>query len=318
MSTNERLTHFPVSFFSMILGLAGFTIALQKAEAVLGLPTHIAPYALAFTGGTFIVLLGIYLFKWAQYPAAVKAEFAHPIKLSFFPTISISFLLGSVATLEWNAQWSKYLWIVGAGLHLAFTLRVVSIWIHHEKFEIHHMNPSWFIPAVGNILVPIAGVVHGPAEVNWFFFSIGLVFWIILLVIFFNRIIFHHPLPQKLFPTLFILIAPPAIGFVSAVKLMGELSYFGMILYYTALFFTLLLLVQFDRFRKIQFFLSWWAYSFPLAAITISTVLMLHLTENVMFLYFARVFFGLLTAVILLLLYKTIKAVITKKICVPE
>jgi tellurite resistance protein len=118
------------------------------------------------------------------------------------------------------------------------------------------MNPAWFIPAVGNILVPIVGIIHAPAEISWFFYSIGFFFWIILLIIFFNRIIFHSPLPEKLLPTLFILIAPPAVGFVSLVKLTGEVGDFSKILYYFGLFLTLLLMFQFNIFKKIKFYLS--------------------------------------------------------------
>lgn len=318
MSSESRLQHFPISFFSMILGLGGFTIALQRVETLLGWSATASSIA---TGGTvllFILLAALYLTKSLRFWDAVKSEFSHPIKLSFFPTISISFLLLSVVTLGQFSQLSYLLWITGAALHLVFTLRIISIWIHHEKFEIQHMNPSWFIPAVGNILVPIAGATHGPAEVNWFFFSIGLLFWIILLVIFFNRIIFHHPLPQKLIPTLFILIAPPAIGMVSSVKLLGELGAFGLFLYNAALFFTLLLLVQFNLFRKIQFFLSWWAYSFPIAAITLATLLVYHETHTPLFKTLALLFFGILTLLISLLLVKTLQAALKKKICQPD
>jgi len=99
----------------------------------------------------------------------------------------------SIATIEMNEALSKYLWLFGTGLHFLFTLKIISIWIHHTHFEIKHMNPAWFIPAVGNILVPISGIKHFSPEISWFSFSIGLFFWIILLVIFFNRIIFHHP-----------------------------------------------------------------------------------------------------------------------------
>lgn len=48
--------------------------------------------------------------------------------------------------------------------------------------------PAWFIPVVGNIIVPLAGVRFAPAEVSWFFFSIGLVFWIVLLAIVMYRL----------------------------------------------------------------------------------------------------------------------------------
>ena len=71
-----------------------------------------------------------------------------------------------------------------------------------------------------------------------------------------------------------------AIGFISYIKLMEqaisgfELDSFARILYYVALLLFMLLLVQYRQFVKIPFYLSWWAYSFPTAAITIATVLM--------------------------------------------
>lgn len=252
------------------------------------------------------------------YPQAVKEEFRHPVKLAFFPTISISFLLLSAAFLGQNIMFSKYLWIIGVLLHFLFTVKVVSIWMHDSKFDIKHMNPAWFIPAVGNIIVPIAGVQHFSVEISWFFFSIGFVFWLILMVIFFNRIIFHHPLPQKLLPTLFILIAPPIVGFVSYTKLTGEINEFGRILYYIGLFFVILLLSQIKMFSKIKFYLSWWAYSFPMAANTIASILMYEKTEFEAFKYSSYFFFFLLIALIVLLLSRTAFAIARKEICIEE
>ena len=143
-------------------------------------------------------------------------------------------------------------------------------------------------------------------------------FWIILLVIFFNRIIFHHPLPEKLVPTLFILIAPPAVGFIAYVKLVGEVDAFARILFYFALFLTFLLFSQVKSFAKIKFYFSWWAYSFPISAITIATTLMYHQTELVLFKYLAFIFLGILSLVVLFLLIRTLKAMKMKEICVEE
>ena len=318
MKNNLKLKHFPISYFSMILGLAGFTIALQRTEHLFEIP-HLIPLVVQlFTIASLGVILGSYTYKLLRYPEAVKAEFSHPIKLAFFPTISISFLLLSVSFLGQNMPVSKYLWIIGTVLHLLFTFKVINTWMHDSKFDIKHMNPAWFIPAVGNIIVPLAGVEHAPKELSWFFFSIGFVFWIILLVIFFNRIIFHHPLPQKLLPTLFILIAPPIVGFVAYTKLTGEISEFGMILYYIGLFFTLLLLSQIRMFSKLKFFLSWWAYSFPLAAATIASILMFHSTQLLGFRIIAIAFIALLSALILLLLTRTAIAIFRQEICIEE
>ena len=65
---------------------------------------------------------------------------------------------------------------------------------------------------------------------------------VILLTIIFYRVLFHHPIDERLMPTLFILIAPPAVGFIAYTRLTGgELDTFARVLYYSGLFLTLLL-----------------------------------------------------------------------------
>lgn len=313
-----RLKHFPVAFFSMILGLAGYTIAVERAESLWAWPIAASPYLLGISAALFVVLSVLYLLKAVRHRDDVAAELNHPVKLSFFPTISISLLLLGIALLDVNLALSKYLWAAGAALHLVFTLIILSIWINHTKFEIHHINPVWFIPVVGNILVPIAGVQHYSVELSWFFFSVGLLFWLVLLTIIFYRVIFHNPLPERLVPTFFILIAPPAVGFLSYVRLVGELDGFGRVLYFSALFLTLLLLMQLPKFFRLKFFLSWWAYSFPAAAITLATLQMYTLTLVPFFRSLALVMMLALTAMIVLLLTKTAAAIGHGEICVPE
>jgi tellurite resistance protein len=217
------------------------------------------------------LLAAVYAAKVIKFKAAASKEWAHPIKMNFVPAVSISLILLSIAWLPISAPYSKLLWTAGVVLHLILTLYVMTQWMHHSKFEIVHLNPAWFIPVVGNILVPIAGVEHAPIEVSWFFFSIGIIFWPVLLTIIMYRVIFHASMPERLMPTLFILIAPPAVGFISYLKLTGEVDAFAQLLYHSALFFTLLLFTQVRHFASLKFFLSWWAYSFPLAAITIAT-----------------------------------------------
>lgn len=318
MNKKCRIKNFPVSFFSMIMGMAGFTIAFQKAEQILKIPINLSWYILILTLTLFGVLSIVYLMKLIGFRDEVKKEFNHPVKLSFFPTFSISFLLLSIALLSTNIVASKCFWMTGTIIHFIFTIKIISIWIQRTNFDIKHMNPAWFIPAVGNILVPIAGVSHFSAEISWFFYSIGLLFWGILLVIFINRIIFHNPLPDKLLPTLFILIAPPATGFIAFIKLTGEVSEFAKILYYFALFLTILMFAQFRMFSRIKYYLSWWAYSFPIAAMTIASIVMFHEMNLVMFKYISLVFFGILNIIVALLLVKTIVSISRKEICVEE
>ncbi len=318
MQASTRLENFPISFFAMVMGLTGLAISWEKAQSILHLPLQLDHALTPFAGLAFGVLAVIYLFKLVRFRDAVIRELQHPIMLNFFPTVPISLILLSIATLHTAPGLAHLLWISGTALHLALTLYVMNVWIHHDKFEIHHINPAWFIPVVGNVLVPIAGIKLGYPEISWFSFSIGILFWLVLLAIIFNRVLFHNPLPEKLMPTFFILIAPPAVGFIAYYNLTGQLDPFAHVLYYIGLFLTLLLLTQIVRFARLRFFLSWWAYSFPLAAITLATLLMFEISGNRTFFGLGLVLLGLLSIMVIFLLYRTLQAVAAKKVCLPE
>ena len=302
----------------MIMGLGGLTIAWRKAEELLVLPFSVSPGLMILSTLLFVLLAVAYTLKIVRHRPAVSMEWAHPIKMNFVPTISIALILLSIVWQPHSAPYSKLLWLLGTAMHLALTLHVMTQWMHHSKFEVVHITPAWFIPAVGNILVPIAGVAHAPAEISWFFFSVGLLFWPPLLTIILYRVFFHGSLPERLMPTLFILIAPPAVGFLSYLKLTGAVDAFAHVLYHAALFFTLLLFAQLRWFTRLRFYLSWWAYSFPMTAITVATLAMFERTGEILFLRLAGILLGVATVVIAGLLARTLFAVMRGEICVRE
>ena len=92
---------------------------------------------------------------------------------------------------------------------------------------------------------------------------------------------------------------------------------FARVLYYSGLFLTLLLATQVGRFLRIPFYLSWWAYAFPLAAIAIATLVMYERTGVVAFAALAWVLLTLVTLVVVFLLAHTAGAVAARRVCVP-
>ncbi len=319
MEINKRsLEHFPIQLFAIIMGLSGLAIMFAKAYHLIDMPYWIYGILLFIDTILFLGIFTAYMFKWLLYPEAVKKEFYHPIKSSFMAAISISFLLLSIAFYDFAPTVSILLWWIGAPLQLFFTLIIIRYWIHND-LKVVHSNPAWFIPIVGNVLVPVVGVEAAPVWISLFFFALGLFFWLVLFTIMMNRIIFHHPLAKKLVPTLFILIAPPAIGFVSYFRITnGSIDIFSMILYFIALFTLLLLLFMVRMFDTKQFFISWWAYTFPLAAMTIATLL-LHMAVRSTTTYVGSVILILLTtSVIGFVTYRTILECRAEKICIEE
>ena len=318
-----RLRYFPASFFGMIMGMTGFCLVLFKTEAVFNWNTatiNVSYGLLIAVIVLFSVMLGAYIYKVVRYQQDFIDESRHPIKMNFLPAIAISLLLLSIAFWELEEVKTSYnLWILGATLQLFLTLWVMYNWIYHDFFKIEHSNPSWFIPIVGNIIVPIMGVHHVPTDISWFFFAIGIVFWLVLKPVLFYRLIFHAPMPEKLVPTLFIFIAPPAVGFIAYMALtQGQIDGFGKVLYFFGLFFALFLLFSINKFRGLNFALSWWAYTFPIAALSLSSYLMAHVTQTFFYNWIGLGAMLVLAFLIIWFFIKTVKAVKNHKICTPE
>ena len=60
----SRLTHFPVSFFSTVMGMAGFSIAIAKAESIYNLDPRVSLVLSVITLVLFLSLLAIYSLKF--------------------------------------------------------------------------------------------------------------------------------------------------------------------------------------------------------------------------------------------------------------
>lgn len=319
MKLNKRsLEHFPVQLFAVIMGVSGLAIVYAKAYHLIGMPYWIYGVLLFIDTVLFLGIFTAYMLKWLYYPEAVKQEFYHPIKSSFMAAISISFLLVSIAYYDFAPTVSILLWCVGAPLQLLLTLIVIRYWIHND-LKVVHSNPAWFIPIVGNVLVPVVGVEAAPIYLSLFFFTVGLFFWMVLFTIIINRIVFHHPLAKKLLPTLFIFIAPPAVGFVSYFRITnGSIDMFSIFLYFVALFTLMLLLFMVKMFDTKEFFISWWAYTFPLAAVTIATLLM-HMAFGSTVTYIGSVILIILTTLVVgFVTVKTVQACRAEQICISE
>lgn len=308
----------PIQLFAIVMGLSGFAIVFAKAYHLLDVPYVIYETILFVDTALFLVIFTAYMFKILLCTDAVKKEFIHPIKSSFMAAVSISFLLLSIAYYDFAPTLSILLWYIGTPLQLTFTLIVIRYWIHND-LEVVHSNPAWFIPIVGNVLVPIIGVDSAPLFVSVFFFSIGMFFWIVLFTVMMYRLIFHHPLAKKLIPTFFIFIAPPAVGFISYLRITdGSLDMFGMFLYFVALFTFILLLFMMKMYDTKQFFISWWAYTFPLAAMTIATLMMEMIFHNTVTYLASIALITLTSLVVCFVIYRTILAVKAQQICIEE
>ncbi len=313
----NRLKFFPIMMFATVMGMSGLTITYQKAAQWLGFPHIVGEILMYITTILFLVISVVYLLKFFKYNQAVKKEFSHPIRINFFAAISISMLMLAIIFKEEYELLSAIFWYPGTVLHFYLTMHTIAFWINNNQ-ELDHSNPAWFIPIVGNILIPVAGVGFANTGILMYFFSVGIFFWIVLFALILNRIIFHHQLAVKFMPTMFILIAPPAVGFLAYFKLFGVIDTFALMLFNLAVFFTLLIIFMYKSFIKIQFFISWWAFVFPIAAMAISSMLMYKQTKDQLLLFLSYGLIVAITVIISIVIYQTIKHMTKKEICIQE
>lgn len=310
----NKISNFPIMFYAVVMGLGGLCVAYESLNKLLKLSQSVGFVLNAFTSVVFAFISFIYIIKIMKFPNEVRAELNHPIKINFFAAFAISLLLLAIVFKN-NASAHFGLFYTGLVAQTFMSFYVVASWIN-RNLEIKHSNPAWFIPIVGNLLVITAA--QGKDSYLWFYFSFALFFYIVLFSIIFYRILFCDQLPAKFMPTLFIFIAPPSVAFIDYIKLTGNFNEFSMFLLSLAIFFGILVLFMYKNFLKLKFFLSWWAFTFPTAALCIALIKAYELTEHKGFLWGGLAAFIGLCALIIIVAFCTIKSIKNNDICVTE
>jgi tellurite resistance protein len=313
------IAHMPVSLFASVMGIGGLAVAWRRAADVFGVSPGIGKVLTWVALVVLAVVALAYGSKVLRALSAVREEWSHPMKMAFVPTVTIGPMVIAATLLPEHPRLAEVLFWPGAVGQLILTVAIVRTWIGSPKMRTEHIHPGWFIPVVGPIVVPLAGVAFAPAEVNWFFFSIGLVYWIALLPLVLGRLIAAEPLPPRMLPTLAVLISPPAVGSIAWVKLGGHWGDpVSTILLSVAVFQGILLLSQIPQLAKAPMGPANWAYTFPLAALTAALLADAAATGCGVCKWLGVGFLGLTSAVVVWVTLCTIRSIVTRTLLVPE
>lgn len=264
-------------WFAAVMGLCGWALAWQRAREPLG-PAAASVSAVLAAGAliAFVLLAFLSLLRWHRHPDAVQEDLHHPVRHAFWATIPISGML--LATLSvahlGPGPGARALWWAASVSQLAITVAVTARWWKGNQpggLVWPAITPALFIPIVGNVLAPLAGVPLGHPEWSAAQFGIGLVFWPVVLVLIMVRKAAAGLWPQRLLPTAFIHVAPPAVGALSLMQL-GAPALVVWAAWGMALVFLLWAATQLRRIVALPFGVPHWAMSFPLAAFAALTL----------------------------------------------
>ncbi len=324
----ERIKGMNVTWFSFNLATSAIVLStfalgnLEGYQSMLSLARLLAYVNTA----TFVLAVILYSIRvvagWDSFRRVVRS----PLQGPFLSTIGI-------ATMMLSLDWSLVLGSIvvaeaffyfGLIIHTLLFIVIMYFLERHPGIEVHYMNPGWYMPAVGNVLVPYVGMILAGKGVPvsksllGIYLGAGTLMWTALFAIWLYRAIFFSPPPARLMATTWINLAPPAViplsyeallGFTPSVyqslyreaihgaaspvmaKLLTSMFDF---FYYTfwgtaGLLFALVIAITASHVKNkdIEFAESWWAFVFPLAAYSISTIhLYLHHPEDKWLVYY--------------------------------
>lgn len=304
-------------WFAPVMGLAGLSLAWHRATGLLGEGGRVAGLLLgALAGLVFLAVLAGSLLRARRHPAHMAEDLKHPVRHPFVAAFTVALILLSttVQAALGPQAWVSGLWMASAVLQFMATLWVLGRWLTPGGWAWPSFTPVLFIPVVGNVLVPLAGVPLGHADWAAAQFGIGLLFWPVILALLGVRIGQLGLWPDRMLPSTFITIAPPAAIGLAALRL-GAPLLVGWMAWGIALFFLAWSLQVARRLLSQPFHVGWWGLSFPLAAFAALT---LTLAQGPVFGLFGMLALAVASVVIGWLALSTVRGLARGELLVPE
>lgn len=285
MTPRSPLQYLSPVWFSVVMGLCGLALAWQRALPLMGeLASGFALAIGALAAAVFVALAAGALLRLVRHPQAWAEDRAHPVRHAFMAAMPVSLILLSTVAMALFAPTPASapvlhavvdtVWGVGSAAQLGVTLWTLQRWWRGNQSGGLHwpvLTPALFIPVVGNVLVPLAGVPLGHADWSAAQLGIGAMFWPVVLVLLLARIAVQGMWPERLLPAAFILVAPPAVIGLSVTQFGApEPLVWG--LWGAAAFCLLWAGTLAPRIAALPFGLAHWGLSFPLAAFTALTL----------------------------------------------
>lgn len=314
-TNTTSIKNLPINLFGSVMGLAGLSLAWRLSGQYYSIGSLLAEAIGALALLVFVLLALGYLTKWLKHPEAVRAEFNHPIASNFFGTVTIALLLLSAVVAPHSQWFGVSLWMLGSVLTVALAGLVVSRLLSGNQDPVNAV-PAWLIPGVATLDIAVTGA-HMPmawaAEFNLFALAVGAVLALVFYTRIFSRLVHQAALAKGMVPSLMILIAPFEVGFLAYTHVFGEIDRFASVLFYFGLF--LFVVLSFKVFRRdVPFAPSWWAISFPIAALSNAALKYAHAQDSTLLMVIAAVILLFLTLALTVLSVKTLGSLFSGKL----
>lgn len=264
-------------WFGPVMGLGGLALAWLRAVPVMGDEARLLSMALGIvaTAVMLLVLVGSVL-RLQHFRAAFLDDLRHPMRQGFTAMLPIALLILAALGVGHLGPHPVFavLWVLGSLLQFVVALYGLGhLWGPEVRKADNPASAVWspltpvlILPLVGHILVPLAGLPLGYTAWSTAQFGIGLFVWPVLVALLLVRRLVQGAWPDRLRPTAFIFLTPPAVVGLVLLDLGAPPAWGWAVWGLGAFTLAALVITQVPRILKSAFALPHWAVSFPLAA----------------------------------------------------
>lgn len=248
--------------------ICGLILALLSLGNLLG---DIHPYLRVICGATGFAFLILIIAKLILYPEKIAEDFKNPIITSTSGTFSMSLMILSTYVVPFMPTLAYGIWILGVGLHILLIIYFTYHFIIRD-FNISSVYPSYWIVYIGITMAAIIAPFHGLGEIGYIFFVFGFLSMIITLPLVIYRYLKYSEIPDANKPLVCIFNAILSILIVGYINSYNTISNeFLIVLYIFACLFYIFSLYKFIEYRKLDFYPSFAAFTFPFVISTTAT-----------------------------------------------
>ena len=251
----------PIPISGLILAILSLGNLLQGYNSIFKLICGIV-------GCTLILML---VLKLIFYPKYIKDDLSNPIILSNSGTFSMALMILSTYLNAFDATLAICVWILGIALHISLIIFFTYRYILHD-FNINDVYPSYWIVFIGITMGAITAHVHGLSEIGFMFFLFGFLVMLTTLPLVIYRYLKYPNKVEANKPLICIFTALMSILIVGYTNSANVISYeFLIILYSIAFVFFLFAFSKVIEYRKLKFYPSFSAFTFPFVITAIAS-----------------------------------------------
>lgn len=263
---------FAAANFSMVLGLAGLGQAWRAAAVLFGIPWLIGEAVVFLAVAIWAGFLIAYAASALRAPAAVRAEFGHPVQGATPALLGIATLLMVPAVRPYSEIAAGIVLVAGVSWHLLFAMWHSGLGWRTGR-DPRSLSPTVYLPTVaGNFTSSAAFGVMGWPDIGWCFMGAGLFSWLALESLILQRLWDPAIFPAAQRSSIGIHLAPPAVAGASWLTLGAAPDHWVLMLWGYALFQLALGCRLIGWLREQPFSVAYWSYTFGVSSTAVIAV----------------------------------------------